>query len=174
MKKVVMAAIVIVSVLLISNQGYAVDAASAGAAAEKLLNLFNMDENYDQAMNQAKQMSMNLIDSQNLPENEKKKAREAIEASMKITLDKFSWSKMKSIFVEIYAEVLTLEELQGLIDFYESPIGQKFIKKQPQLTAATMQKMQDVMQEIMPEIQKQVEESVKDIKSNKMDACDGQ
>jgi len=130
------------------------------AAAEKLLDLFNMDETYDQAMQQAMNMAVSMIDGQDLPEEEKVNARKAVEASMTVSMEKFSWKNMKGIFVEIYSEILNLEELRGLIAFYESPIGQKFLKKQPQLSLATMEKMQLLMKEMMPALQKAVDEAL--------------
>ena len=130
------------------------------AAAEKLLNLFNMDKTYDQAMQQAMNMAVNMIDGQDLPAEEKVNARKAVEASMTVSMEKFSWQNMKGVFVEIYSEVLSLEELRGLIAFYESPIGQKFLKKQPQLSLATMEKMQLLMKEMMPALQKAVDEAL--------------
>ena len=130
------------------------------AAAEKLLALFNMDQTYDQAMQQAMNMAVSMIDGQDLPEAEKVNARKAVEASMTVSMEKFSWKNMKGIFVEIYSEVLDLEELRGLIAFYESPIGQKFLKKQPQLSLATMEKMQLLMKEMMPALQKAVDEAL--------------
>ena len=40
---------------------------------------------------------------------------------------------MKSKFVKIYADVFNEKEINELIAFYQSPIGQKFLKKSPQL-----------------------------------------
>ncbi len=153
-----------VLVVLVAGRVFAQETKETRAAAEKLLELFDMEKTFDQAMGQAMQMSVNMIDSQDLPADEKEEARKAVEASMKVTLDKFSWDRMKGMFVDIYADVLSLEELEGLIAFYESPIGRKFIEKQPELTSATMQKMQVLMQELMPEIQKEVEKVVEEKK----------
>jgi hypothetical protein len=61
---------------------------------------------------------------------------------------------MKPVYVSLYAETFTPDELQGLIDFYKTPVGQKYIEKQPQLQAAIMQKSQSMMKDIMPLILK--------------------
>lgn len=156
MKKMVLLAVA----MIVAVTGVADDTAATRAAAEKLLDLFNMDDTFEQTMQQATQMPLSMIDAQDLSESEKQEARAAVESSMKITMEKFSWDRMKTMFVDIYAEVLSMEELQGLIEFYESPIGQKFVKKQPELATATMQKMQTLMQEIMPEIQREVAKSL--------------
>ncbi len=130
------------------------------AAAEKLLELFNMDQTYDQAMKQAMTMAIGMIDNQDLPELEKANARKAVEVSMGVSMEKFSWKHMKGIFIDIYADVLDLDELEGLIAFYESPIGQKYLKKQPRLSLATMEKMQLLMEDMMPDLQKAVDEAL--------------
>ncbi len=130
------------------------------AAAGKLLDLFNMDETYDQAMQQAMNMAVGMIDNQDLEEAEKANARKAVEISMQLSMEKFSWDRMKNVFIDIYATVLDEEELEGLIAFYKSPIGQRFLQKQPQLSLATMGKMQEMMQEMMPALQKAVDEAL--------------
>ncbi|NQU38425.1 MAG: DUF2059 domain-containing protein [Lentisphaerae bacterium] len=137
-----------------------VDAVERHAAADKLLTLFNMDNTYDHAMKQAMSMATEMVNAQDIPEAEKDRARKAVEASITVSMEKFSWTRMKSIFLDIYADILSLEELDGLIAFYESPIGQKFLKKQPQLSLATMEKMQLLMQEMMPDLQKAVDHAL--------------
>jgi hypothetical protein len=105
-------------------------------------------------------MSMNVIDTQDLSAVEKREARKAMKTSMNLTIEAFSWDRIKGTFVDIYVEVLTLEELNGLIQFYESPIGRRFIRKQPQLTAVTLRKMQSLMQDVVPRIQKDVQRAL--------------
>ena len=158
--------VILVIMLLFSVQGIADDVVSTKhAAAEKLLDLFNMHESYDQAMQQTMLMPTSLIESQDITEEKKIQAKKSAEASIKIAMENFSWEKIKSIFIDIYAEVLSLEELEGLIKFYESPVGQMFIRKQPQLTAATMTRMQELMLQMMPEIQKATEQAIEQSKA---------
>lgn len=138
------------------------DAAASRAAAERLMDLFNTEDSYRQTMQQVAQMPMRMLESQDMSEEQKAEARRAMQASMDATLKRFSWARIKPMFVDVYAEVFTPEEIQGLIDFYESPLGRAFLAKQPQLTAATMERMQDMMQEIMPELQRDVEEALRE------------
>lgn len=63
------------------------------------------------------------------------------------------------INAELYAKYYTEAELQGLIDFYQTPLGQKTIDITPQLSAEALQRsnqillpqITDVIQEIMKE-----------------------
>jgi uncharacterized protein len=153
---------VLAATMLIGVQAEAADDLEARRAeAEKLLGLFNLDKTYDQTVRQAVGMATNMLGGQKMSEQEREKAVQAVEASVNVTLEKFSWARMKTMFVDIYSEVLSLEELRGLVAFYESPVGRKFIAKQPELTAATMKKMQVLFQDILPQIQQEVEKSIK-------------
>ena len=163
MKKTLLTLAVVLSVLT----SFSADKSAERAAAEKLLQLMEVDKTMEQTMDQAMNMPMAMIEQQNLTAEEKEAATASIEASMKVWKDKMSWKNLKKMFIDIYAEVLTVEELNGLIAFYESPIGQAFIKKQPQLTMLTMQKMQTLMAEAMPEIQKEVVEAVEGARAAK-------
>ena len=134
-------------------------------AAEKLLDVLRTGENFDNAIQQAVGMQAGMLDKMNLSEEQLAAARKSFERSMKIMTGKFSWENMKPMFVEIYAEVFTTEELNDIIAFYESPQGQKFVAKQPELMQVTMQKMRGVMAEMMPEIQKETLKLVEQLKA---------
>jgi hypothetical protein len=138
------------------------------AAAVKLMSLLEMDKNFDNSMQQAVKMQEGMVEQMDLSDAEKVEARQAMARSMKVALEKFSWEKMEGMFVDIYAEVFTTEELEGIIAFYETSAGKKFIAKQPELMAKTMEKMQTVMAELMPAIQQEAMKVHEEIKAKKM------
>jgi uncharacterized protein len=53
-------------------------------------------------------------------------------------------AEVDSAEVLIYAEHLSLEDLQGMIQFYESPLGQRVMKALPQVLQETQQKGQAI------------------------------
>ena len=71
----------------------------------------------------------------------------------------------------LLADVYTLAELQGLLEFYNSPTGQAMLAKQPILMEKSMtiaqewntRNLQDVMQRMQPRIQEVVEDAMKGI-----------
>jgi hypothetical protein len=130
------------------------------AAADKLLRTLKVDQNMKMALQQVEKMQEQMIEQQVKSPQEKTKAEAAMKVAMQSTEEEFSWDKIGQTFVEIYAEVFTKDELDELTQFYESPIGQKFVEKQPQLQAATMKRMQSLMMEIMPRIQARVKEAM--------------
>ncbi len=122
----------------------------ARVSAEKLLEVLQVGKNYDNAIQQAVEMQTEIMNKKNGSEEQLAQIHE----NMKSSMEKFSWEKMKPMFIDIYAEVFTAKELDDIIAFYESPAGRKFIEKQPELMSVTMQKMQALMAEIVPDLQK--------------------
>jgi uncharacterized protein len=83
---------------------------------------------------------------------------------------KFDLQKMVDLAVPIYDKYLSDEEIKGLIQFYQTPLGQKALKVLPQLTAELgdagrkmgetigRQSMMEVLAE-HPEIEKAIEDA---------------
>ena len=56
--------------------------------------------------------------------------------------EELAWDKMRLVYVQIYQETFTQEEIDGLIAFYKSPAGVAFVEKMP----VVMQKSMSIMQ----------------------------
>ena len=65
--------------------------------------------------------------------------------------------------IKVYADTFTEEELKGLISFYKSPVGQKFIEKTPELMKRSMELSQKRMQ---PFIQNMVKKTTQQSQKN--------
>lgn len=123
------------------------------ALAEELMAIFQVEKNMDTALAQVAKMQERMLDSQNFSPEAKARQQEMMTAVNAETKSLMSWEKVKPMFIAIYAETFTPEELQGMITFFKTPIGRKWIAKQPQLQMATMQKMQSLLADIQPKIQ---------------------
>ncbi|MDT8390480.1 MAG: DUF2059 domain-containing protein [Lentisphaeria bacterium] len=132
--------------------------------AKDLVNAMQMTKAMDASFDQIVRFSEQMVDAQNLSAEEAAKAKESSKKAMEITFAKVKNIDWVTMFSEIYAEVFTTKELQDLIDFYLSPIGQKMIEKQPQLMQATMQKMQVEMGKIMPDLQRDIQKAIEEAK----------
>lgn len=55
---------------------------------------------------------------------------------------------------DIYIKVYNKEELAALLDFYNSNIGQKILKKRPEVTSKTMDISQQIGRQLMPLLRK--------------------
>lgn len=128
-------------------------------SATKLMELFGFEQMYEQQLRSAVAMQQEVIEStmQELSSEQRAKIADETQTSIDTVLRQFPWQRMQDMFVEIYAEVFSLEELEALGAFYRSDAGQKFIQKQPQLMEAVMSKMTGIMQELIPELEKALE-----------------
>lgn len=68
------------------------------------------------------------------------------------------FDKVVTAFAPIYEKLLTKEELEEIIKFYETPTGQKLAKAQPMIMDGTAQVMQQVQMPIMQKIQQTLQE----------------
>ena len=69
---------------------------------------------------------------------------------------------MQAELTGIYRELFTQEEINSLIDFYQSPAGQAMVKKMPLIQNKTVQIYQKILARAMPRIQKVMEETLKE------------
>jgi len=82
-----------------------------------------------------------------------------------IVKEELSWDKLKPDFIQVYQQTYTQEEVDGLIAFYQSPAGQAFVAKQPELMKNTMTVMQGRMGPMMEKIQKMSTETAHEIQA---------
>lgn len=71
---------------------------------------------------------------------------------MNLAKEATSWEKMEPFMVGVYVKHFTEDELNSLVDFYRSPIGQQYLKKMPDVLAESSTYMQQAMQELMPRL----------------------
>ena len=80
------------------------------------------------------------------------KAQVRTKQLMDLIAKEMSWDNLKDDYISIYAETFTEEELKGIIKFYKTPIGQKFVKETPELMKRSMEISRKQMKELMPKI----------------------
>ena len=144
-------------ILMAFNQAFAqVPNEGRRQLAEELLNLMNVREATEKTFAIIKQ-SMS---------DQTKKMREAMgqtnkpaasptnfDKMMDMITRELSWDNMKEDYIALYANTFTEEELQGIIAFYKSPVGQAFSIKQPELIKRSMKMIRKKMLKLMPQIQ---------------------
>jgi uncharacterized protein len=116
-----------------------------------------MDETMGKAMKSA------VAQMQLTPEQEK--IRDDYQAKMvAIIKEALSWSTVEPLLVQAYQSTFTQEEVNAMLKFYDSPVGQSVGAKLPtvnqQISQLTQQRMQDVIPKII-EAQKDMAERLK-------------
>ena len=136
--------ILLLMLLALSSQASA-DESSRKAAAVKLLEVSRAAEMietmYDSMQPQFEAMAEQIgIDEEQRPIFDRHLAR-----VFDVLREELNWQKMEPYMIDAYAEVYTEQELLGLVEFYESPLGQKFMEKMPEMMAVSMEMTQSMM-----------------------------
>lgn len=121
--------------------------------AAKLLKIMDVSKAMNQSFESIKKMQSSM--TKQLAKNAKNQdlAIKNQHKIMDLMQKELSWEKLRPGFEKLYAETYSAEELSGLIKFYESPVGKKFIAKQPEMQRKSMLMMQKLIMQIMPKIQ---------------------
>ena len=78
--------------------------------------------------------------------------------------EQLNWDTLKPMYLTIYKESFDQTEIDGLIAFYRSPIGQSFIAKMPVVMQKTVGLMQQQMQQFLPRLQESMKQALEDAK----------
>jgi hypothetical protein len=69
-----------------------------------------------------------------------------MQTQMSAVIDRaMDWDTMQPLFVKLYRESLTQDEVNGIIKFYRTPAGQAMLKKLPVLMQNTLTEMSATM-----------------------------
>jgi uncharacterized protein len=144
--------------LLLTASGALAQDAARNAKIEEMFRLINMDRMMQQVMGQMKTVIDQQISNMKLPPEAQAAARESQGRIMDLVAERMSWEKMKPAYIQLYSEVFTDEELDGILAFYRSPAGRAMIEKTPLLMTKAIALSQKQMGDIQPEIQKMMKD----------------
>jgi hypothetical protein len=139
---------------------------------EKLLTVTQTQKMVEQMIPQIEGMMKSLadkeIDAQNLPPEQSAEAK-ALSASITkkvipILRDQLSWGNLRKVYIPIYRESFTQEEIDGLIAFYSSPAGNALVVKMPIVAQKSMAATQQLIVPMMQQMQKAVAEATAEMK----------
>lgn len=141
-------------------------APATDASIEQLLKLTQAESMIDAAYAQAEQAAgasmAEITRGQRLTPEQQAAMSQFPARLMQIIREEASWEKMQAELTGIYRELFTQEEINSLIDFYQSPAGQAMVKKMPLIQNKTVQIYQKILARAMPRIQKVMEETLKE------------
>ena len=135
--------------------------------AEKLVALMDTESMMDGIYNQVNQLTDSFSNDAGFSEAQlaiKEKYMQKISDLMKTEM---GWQKFKEPTIAIYTKHFTQSELQGMVDFYQSDVGQSMVKKLPDAMAESFQQIQPIMMDVMPKIQKLSREMADEMFDNK-------
>ncbi len=120
------------------------------------------------------QMDLTIKDTMKrvLQEQEMNAAQEEVIERMtkrvsEVMKEELDWGRLEPIYIGIYREALTQEEVDGMLEFYRTPAGEAVINKMPlvmrksmaavqQRMGPMMEKMQEIREKALTELQEKM------------------
>jgi hypothetical protein len=128
------------------STGLSADSASHRQAAEKLLELIDMQEKIDASVETVV----------NLQLQQEPALREHVELLRAFLEKQIGWTGMREELITMYQQAFTEEELNTMNNFYGSPVGRKLIQRLPDLIRQrdrlAMQRLQEHIGDLQQEI----------------------
>lgn len=161
----------ILAFALACSTAFAADTPASDASIKELLQLADAPKMVDTMMEQIDQV-MNGVIAQAT-------AGQTVEAKEQAVIDKYqadmialireelTWEKLEPLYMRIYREALTQEEVDGMIAFYKTPAGQALIKKMPLIIEKSMAEMPAMLQSMMQKLQGINQQFMADIQAAK-------
>jgi uncharacterized protein len=76
-----------------------------------------------------------------------------------------SWEKLEPIYLRIYRESFTQEDVDGMLDFYRTPAGRSLLLKMPVVMQKSMTETQQMLLPLVQEMRKIQEGALAELKS---------
>lgn len=154
-----------IAVLMVSGViGVTAQESQRRALAEELLTVMKMQDAIEKSFEMAKQMipaQMEKMAQEDGDTNAPADMSALTGKMMDMIAEEFSWNKLKTDYIALYAETFTEQELKDMVAFYKSPAGQAYINKQPELMKRSVELTQKLMIKVMPKVRAMAEDARK-------------
>lgn len=117
-----------------------------------------MDEMMKNAMQQA-------LQGQSVTPQQQKVIDDMQSKSMTVIKEELNWESLEPLYVQIYSESFTQDEIDGMLTFYETPAGQALIKKMPTVMQKSTMEMRKRMGTLMQKLQKIQQDALGELKT---------
>lgn len=154
----------LLSLLLALSTGAVLAAPPSVESIERLLTITRTEALIDSIYKDAEpylRKTMQDATPGQLTEAQKKSIDELAPKMVDLMREQFNWIALKPEFVRIYQDTLEQSEVDGLLAFYVSPVGQSTITKMPLIMQRSMALTQEQLRVLMPKMERLVRESVK-------------
>lgn len=143
--------VITASLLLASLPAAADDRAKL---AGKLMQLQGAQQSVDMGMQQMEQAMREQLDQEQLAPGKPNCTKDAL---VNIVRSEINWKVLEPKVTQIYAEEFTEDELEELVDFFESKLGRTYLAKMPRVMGRTQEVNQQVAGVAFGKLQKAME-----------------
>ena len=136
--------------------GARADDASKREKLHEMFRLAHIDQTinlmFEQQKQQLPKIMQAILPGGTLTADEQNDLNAFIAKVQGIVQQQASWSKLEPQFTDIYASVYSEQEIDGMIAFYKSPVGQAMVAKQPEVVQRSTSVQQDLLKQIQPQL----------------------
>lgn len=108
---------------------------------------------------QAQQFAQ-ITANQSLSAEQKQQVQRIQQRTSQTMREALSWSQMRPMYVELYKQTFTKEDVLAMAEFYESSAGQSLLDKTPALMQNLMGAIQQKMTPLLANLQKDLDQIV--------------
>ena len=132
----------------------------------KLFDLLQISKTMDVVISAAKQQSMEIAEQmirEKMPDataEQQKQFREMLDDVMRTALGPAAMNEMLEATIPVYQRHLTKADLDAMVAFYASPVGQKILHEQPAMVQESMEASAGIQQRIARAMFQKIDERV--------------
>jgi uncharacterized protein len=163
---------VLAAALLFSAAAAHADDATKHAKVKELFQLTSMQNRVDQirisALAQARSFAAQRFASTGVSAQPDNKGLAAYYDKLNaLVAESYNWTKLEPAYEQVYADLYTEDELDGILAFYKSPVGQAFLAKTPEATRLVLQISKQQFDGLTPQLQKLTEDYVAHLRAQR-------
>jgi uncharacterized protein len=140
------------------------DETSKRAKVKELFQLTFMEKRVEQtkaaALAQARTFAAQQLAIFNLSKDMDNSAAAYYEKLYTLVATRYDWRKLGPAYEQIYLDLYTEQELDGMLAFYKSPVGQALLSKTPEATSRMLEVSKQQFDQLTPQIQRLTEDYV--------------
>ena len=133
------------------------DDASKRAKVEELFTVMRLDRTMDQLVAAVRQQTSSMMRSmpgfEGMTPKQQKLVEEYQGKVSALVSDAVGWKALQPQMVTLYANTYSEDEVDGLLVFYKSAVGQTMLDKTPELTTKSLQLTQEKAIGLQPQIE---------------------
>lgn len=134
------------------------------ASLDRLFRLMQAEKLVDSIYAQIEPMMARQVEAsmagKPMGEQERQALQRVIARVSAFIRSEMSWARLEPLQRAVYRDSFDQTEIDGLIAFYDSPVGRSFLSKMPQVMQRTMAGTQDIMRDAMPRLQAEVQQAM--------------
>lgn len=146
------------ALFLLSTAVTAMAEPASDTSIKQLLAVSQAKEFSDDLKNQIDSIMNNVVNEALNGKKPTPKQQKAIHNMMAKTSDLFkkemAWDKLEPMYIRLYRETFTEEEVNGMLAFYKTPAGKAVIEKMPALMQKSAVESQKIISSSMPKMKK--------------------